>query len=102
MGAAAEGEKGLKERTRESGERPIGTARCRPQYNPASRQRCPPPPGGSGGGDIQFRPPAAAPASIIFRGGRGVCVMDQRGCCGAQFGSLAWNRGRCTNCEPYF
>ena len=44
MGAAAYGGKGFKERARVSGERPIGAASCRQQYNEASCQAPPPPP----------------------------------------------------------
>ena len=44
MGAAAYGGRRFKERTRVSGERPIGAARCRQQYSPASCLPPPPPP----------------------------------------------------------
>ena len=43
MGAAAYGGKGFRERARVSGERPIGAASCRQQYNQASCQPPPPP-----------------------------------------------------------
>ena len=42
MGIAACGWRGFKERTRVSGKRPIGAARCRQQYNQASCQTFPP------------------------------------------------------------
>ena len=44
MGAAAYGGRRFKERTRVSGERPIGAARCKQQYSAAS---CLPPPRGA-------------------------------------------------------
>ena len=44
MGAAGYGGKGVKERATVSGERPIGTARCRQQRDRASCQHPPPPP----------------------------------------------------------
>ena len=51
MGTAACGRRGFKERTRVSGERRIGAARCSQQYNRASYQP-PPPPSQSVGGCV--------------------------------------------------
>ena len=42
MGAAANGGKGFKERARVCGERPIGAASCRQQYNCTTRRHASP------------------------------------------------------------
>ena len=70
MSAAAYGGKGSKERARVSGERPIGTARCRQQHNRASYE--PPPPAPLSGytiGQSRCPTPPSCPAVVQDQNG---------------------------------
>ena len=79
MGAAAYGGGGFKERAAASGERPIGAASCRQEYNRASCHQPPPP-------SHQIPRPCAnppPPPSITTQspGWSGLCCINRAFCC---------------------